>query len=390
MYGSRFLRPVFAVLILAVASGVGPATHAWQKARLQSAQSAAIPAREFSRIVTASSEADGYFRSDNFISNETGYLHILDTLQNLGARGGAYIGVGPEQNFTYIAKIRPQIAFIVDIRRQAVIQHLLFKAIFHLSPTPAEFLSILLSRPLDGEKSPGTPIDTALAYLEQREADKNAFKRNLIRIRRIISEDLAFPLSDRDYGSLDYVYSTFRDEGLNIRYRGGGPGWPGGYWGSFPTLRALITAEDLRGKRGNFLENRNDYAFLRELQEKNRVIPIVGNFAGPKALPAVAVYLKSHGYTVTAFYTSNVEQYLFQSGLFSAFAENVRKLPITNKSLFIRAFPNMRGWHPARIPGHRLTTLLQAMSVFLQDYQRGLYPDYWSLATTHYIAASAP
>src|ERR1051325_6770724 len=111
-----------------------------------------ISAAEFSRLVRDLSEDGGYFRSDNFTSNETSYLHIVDKMRQLGASGGAYLGVGPEQNFTYIAKVRPRIAFIVDIRRQAMIQHLMYKAIFHLAPTRAQFLSRLLSRSLPKEK----------------------------------------------------------------------------------------------------------------------------------------------------------------------------------------------------------------------------------------------
>ena len=83
-----------------------------------------IPAAEFSRLIQQFSEDDGYFRSDNFTSNETSYLQVVDLFRKLDVSGGAYIGVGPEQNFTYIAKVRPRIAFIVDIRRQAMIQHL--------------------------------------------------------------------------------------------------------------------------------------------------------------------------------------------------------------------------------------------------------------------------
>src|SRR5215471_19290660 len=81
-----------------------------------------LSAAEFSRLIRDTSEDGGYFHSDNFTSNETSYLHIVDRLRQLAGTGGAYIGVGPEQNFTYIAKVRPQIAFIVDIRRQAIIQ----------------------------------------------------------------------------------------------------------------------------------------------------------------------------------------------------------------------------------------------------------------------------
>src|SRR5437762_3063876 len=98
-----------------------------------------ISAGEFSRLVRDLSEDGGYFRSDNFTSNETSYLHIIDKLHELGASGGAYLGVGPEQNFTYIAKVKPRIAFIVDIRRQAMIQHLMLKAIFHLAPDRAQY-----------------------------------------------------------------------------------------------------------------------------------------------------------------------------------------------------------------------------------------------------------
>src|ERR1043165_8440063 len=107
-----------------------------------------ISASDFSRMIREMSEDGGYFLSDNFTSNETSYLHIVDKLRQMGTTGGAYIGVGPEQNFTYIAKLRPRMAFIVDIRWQAMIQHLMYKALFHLSPTRAEFLSRLLSKPL--------------------------------------------------------------------------------------------------------------------------------------------------------------------------------------------------------------------------------------------------
>jgi hypothetical protein len=59
---------------------------------------------------------------------------------------GVYLGVGPEQNFTYIAAIRPKIAFIIDIRRQNMLQHLVYKAAFEMSENRADFLSRLFSR----------------------------------------------------------------------------------------------------------------------------------------------------------------------------------------------------------------------------------------------------
>ena len=61
------------------------------------------------------------------------------------ARGGVYIGVGPEQNFTYIARLRPSTAFIIDIRRENRSLHLLYKALFEISRDRADFVSRLFS-----------------------------------------------------------------------------------------------------------------------------------------------------------------------------------------------------------------------------------------------------
>lgn len=127
---------------------------------------------------------------------------------------------------------------------------------------------------------------------------------------------------------------------------------------------------------------------MRDLQRRNRIIPVVGDFGGSKALKAVGAYLRKNSYTVTAFYTSNVEQYLFQNGAFGAFAGNVRTLPITPDSLFIRAV--MRQAPVVQVAGGRAATLLQKISVFLKDYDGGLYQNYSQLVNTHYIIGRRP
>src|SRR5712692_9075556 len=146
-----------------------------------------LSALEFSRLIREVSEEGGYFFSDNLISNETPYLTVVYKLRQLGATGGAYIGVGPEQNFTYIAKLRPRIAFIVDIRRQAMIQHLMYKAIFHLSLNRLQFLSRLLSKPLTKEApSPDGPISEVLAYFKKTTGDDKEYAANTAAIRKAI------------------------------------------------------------------------------------------------------------------------------------------------------------------------------------------------------------
>ncbi|MGH9854032.1 MAG: hypothetical protein ACREBD_29665, partial [Blastocatellia bacterium] len=261
--------------------------------------------------------------SDNFTSNETSYLHVVDKLRQLGAAGGAYIGVGPEQNFTYIAKVRPRIAFIVDIRRQAVIQHLMYKAIFHLAPNRAQFLSRLLSKPAPKEGGPAADAAASelITFFSKVPATDQAYTANLAEIKRIIQEDFQLPLSDRDRTALEYVYKSFREEGLDISFK-----LDGGYQGSyFPSLKELIVQTDLNEKTGNFLTSVDDYNFIREMNRKNLIIPIVGDFGGTKALAAVGDYLRKNGLTVTAFYTSNVEQYLFDGAAFDGFVKNIKK-----------------------------------------------------------------
>jgi hypothetical protein len=372
-----------AASILALALIANAASARQSVWRLRGQPTEGLSAAEFSRLVRDLSEDGGYFRSDNFTSNETSYLHVVGKLRELGATGGAYIGVGPEQNFTYIAKVRPRIAFIIDIRRQAIIQHLMFKAIFHLASSRAQYLSLLLSKPLPKDKapSPDASVKEILSLIGQAPADDLAYASNLAAIRKAIKEDFQVQLSDADQTSLDYVYRNFRDDGLDIAYRmeGSRGGW-------FPSLKDLIVQPDQHGKLGNFLATKEDYEFVRDLHRKNLVIPVVGDFAGKKALAAIGDYLRKGGFTVTAFYTSNVEQYLFQNGVFTGFAENVRKLPINDKSLFIRAVPNTRFTHPAQLPGHRTTTLLQQLTVFLKDFGEGRYQTYSDLVMTHYIA----
>jgi hypothetical protein len=351
-----------------------------------------IPTAEFSRLVREFSEEGGYFMSDNFTSNETSYLHVIDKLREMGAAGGAYIGVGPEQNFTYIAKLRPRIAFIVDIRRQAIIQHLMYKAIFHLSQNRAQFISRLLSKPLPKEGAPAplaredAPAADLMTFFGKIAATDQAYAANLADIKKIIQEEFQFPLSDRDRESLEYVYKSFRENGLDIAFRLDAS-YYGGY---FPSLKELVMQTDLKGKTGNFLASADDYNFVREMQKKNLIIPIVGDFGGTKALAAIGDYLRKNGLMVSSFYTSNVEQYLFDSAVFEGFAKNVRKLPINDKSLFIRAVFHMRYTHPARMQDHMSVTLLQQMKVFLKDFDEGLYPSYRELIVTNYIAADKP
>jgi hypothetical protein len=366
------LWPIF-LLSLAVALGITTSSHS-------SLSPDSISAEEFTQIIEDFSEPGGYFMSDNLVSNEEGYLKVVDKMKELGATGGAYIGVGPEQNFTYIARIQPRIAFIVDIRRQAMIQQLMFKALFRLSENRIDFLARLLSRPLRGPDAPASDatIDELMRYFSTTPADRQAFESNLAEIKRTIREDFKFPLSQSDLSSLDYVCDAFRAEGVYISFRMNSFRGRRGY-GFFPSMREILEQRNPKGKQGNFLADDEDYKIVRNLQEQNRVIPVVGDFAGPKALKAIAGYLKKHSCPVSVFYISNVEQYLFQNGVFDAYVGNVKALPINSNSLLIRSVISR---YRSRYRRPMMATLMQTLTEFLKKYDQGHYRDYWMLAST--------
>lgn len=351
-------------------------------------ESDGLSTTEFVRLIRDFSEEGGYFLSDNFTSSEDSYLTIVDKMKELGATGGAYIGVGPEQNFTYIAKVRPRIAFIVDIRRQAMIQHLMYKAIFQLSPTRAHFLSRLLSRPMPAGKdvAANAPLDEILTFFTGIAADDKTYAENLAAIRKTIQEDFQFALSAEDQASLEYIYKNFRTWGFAVGFDTGIRGGRG--FSRSPNLRELLAKRDLNGKQGNFLASTDDYDFVRRLQQKNLIIPVVGDFAGKKALAAVGAYLRKCKLTVSVFYVSNVEMVLLDWGSieqFGDFVKNVKKLPANDRTLLIRSAFSYYG-HPARLPGYQFCTFLQKLSVYLQDFDEGRYQSYMDLIMTHYIA----
>jgi hypothetical protein len=74
------------------------------------------------------------------------------------------------------------------------------------------------------------------------------------------------------------------------------------------------------------------------MHRKNLIIPLVGNFAGPKTIRRISEYLKQRNQTVAAFYLSNVEYYL-EGQTTKDFHANVATLPIDSSSMLIRWVP---------------------------------------------------
>ena len=100
----------------------------------------------------------------------------------------------------------------------------------------------------------------------------------------------------------------------------------------------------MRKAEGDRFECEANYAVLRDMQRNNLIVPLVGDFAGDKALRTVGDYLRAEGATVTAFYLSNVEQYLYrQDDDWRRFLLNVAALPVDSSSVFLRSVFNGSG-----------------------------------------------
>ncbi len=330
----------------------------------------------FAQLIATLSEASGYFDTDNLISNEDSYLHPVGTLKKLGITGGAYLGVGPDQNFSYIAAIRPHVAFIVDVRRDNMLHHLLLKAAFALSRNRVEYLCTLFGKtaPADTAGWGARDIVAVLAYVDGARADTSAAARLRNRVRATSPR-----LSGEDLATIGRFHTTFITMGPNLRFNTFGRA-PQPY---YPDYRRLLTEMDRDRRRASYVAREDDFQFVKSLEDRNLVVPLVGNFGGSKTLVAVGDWLRAHQERVTGFYTSNVEQYLFNDRLFQTFARNVARLPRDPKGVMIRSY--FQGGHPQNVAGYHATQLMQYLERFVALTSSGGPGNYFALVTTDII-----
>src|SRR6266571_6596421 len=317
----------------------------------------------FWKLVTDFSEPGGRFASDNFVSNELATQHVLSELIKGRKAGGAYLGVGPEQNFTYIVALKPKIAFIFDIRRQNMIEHLMYKALFELAADRADFLSRLFCRPRPPGLDSATGTDAMLQAYRATPRDTVLSRKTLTAVKESLARR-DFALTADDLRSLDYIHDAFCIAGPGLDYSY--PNSRGGFARGMPTYAELMTStdRDSAGVQRSYLATEANYRYLRAMHQKNLIVPVVGDFAGPKSIRAVGQYLRDHGATVTAFYASNVEQYLFQQGDdWRRYYDNVGTLPLDSTSTFIRSVGGARGFVFGRL-GSVLSSMQELIKAF--------------------------
>jgi hypothetical protein len=304
---------------------------------------------EFWALSERFSEPDGYFRSDNLLSNELYFPEVLDRLIERAGPGGVYLGVGPEQNFSYIAAVRPRMAFITDVRRGNLHLQLMYKALFELSADRAEFVSRLFTKPRPGPLTAGSTVAEIMdAYWVTDTSAREVFDRNVRAVQEHLTKTRALPLSPADLDGIADVYSAFYWFGPSITYSSSSNSGSG-RGANMANYYQLMLATDAFGEPRSFLATEASFAAVKDLQARNLVVPVVGDFGGARALRAVGQWVRGHGASVGVFYLSNVEQYLRQQGMHSAFCANVASMPLTERSTFVRSqsggggFRNMLG-----------------------------------------------
>lgn len=361
-----FARAAATALAVVVSWCLAVSVHGVAQGGGSSSAAPGAVATPFAAEIQRLSEPAGTFDTDNLISNESGYLGAIPALMSSGAAGGAYVGVGPDQNFSYIARVRPEVAFIVDIRRDNLLLHLLFKALFAHAHSRVEYLALLTGRapPPDAERWTSADLKDIVGYIDGARPSPGA-GAILSKVRDTIG-GFGVPLSRADDATLYRFHREFIGGGLSLQFHSlNRPPQP-----FYPTLRQLILATDARGRMWNFLASEDDFQFLRALEGRDGVIPVVGDVAGPHAMRAIATAIAARNLEVSAFYISNVENYIFRDGLFPPYAANVTRLPRTPRTVVIRSiFSN----------GGQSVSVVQSLDEMAADIGRGRYRTYGDL-----------
>ena len=253
----------------------------------------------------------------------------MHTIRRLHTNGGVYIGVGPEQNFSYIARLRPEMAFIIDIRNENRNLHLMYKALFEMSSDRADFVSRLFSRERPPGLGPATSVQNLFDAYERVSPAVRLFEETKRLIGARLVDTHGFPLSAIDVQFIEHALQAFYSDGPDIHYGRLLPRDAAG-----PSYRALMTATDVSGKNQSYLATEEGFGFVKNLHERNLIVPIVGDFAGPDAIRRTGEYIRQHQGMVEAFYSSNVEVYLNRR-MVSLYCANLATLPSHSWTSFI-------------------------------------------------------
>jgi hypothetical protein len=286
------------------------------------------------------------------------------------------VGVGPDQNFSYIAQVKPKIAYLIDIRRDNLLLPLLFRALFAEAPTRVGYLCLLTGRPApeQPETWADATIEKIIAHVDGVRALPESEQQKIRARLETVMKGFGVPLSASDLETIAKSRAEFVRGGLSLKFQARGQPLRDYY----PNLRTLLTENDRAGHQLSFLASEPAFQFVREMQARGLIVPVVGDVSGAKGMRAIAADIRERELRLSAFYISNVEFYLFPPKTFGAYAENVKRFPYDERSLVIRSvFPGGGGRTlPQAVPGCYSVSIVQPFSVMLTDLAAGKYKSY--------------
>jgi hypothetical protein len=206
-----------------------------------------------------------------------------------------------------------------------------------LSSDRLDFLSRLFSRPRPADIEKDASAVVLFDGFRDVEPDQDLYQQNLQAIKHCLIDEHGFHLTTDDESTVAYILRAFYFGGPNLTYSGPRPPTRT----ILPTYEELMIDSDNNGKTRSFVATEENFRTVQELEKENLIVPLVADFAGPTAIRSVGQYLKERNGTVTAFYVSNVEQYLFMNESWKKFYDNVATLPLDSKSVFIRPLINV-------------------------------------------------
>lgn len=321
-----------------------------------------FPARDvsFGALVSALSDRPTGPHADNLVSNEDSYPRVAGELERRAPRDGVYLGVGPDQNFTLIAHARPKLAFILDYRRRNLLLHLVHKALFSLAPDRVAYLTRLTARRPE-RLSPDPTAEELVAAFSKRPLDRDLLDRTIDEVAAVLRP--CGVVRDEEWADLATIQAKLAGPGMNARFLA---------LTMYPTFGHLIETPDREGKPAHFLARDEFYQTVRALQQGDRVLPLVGDFASPTALHRLGDWLRKHRLAVAVVYVSDVEFFLQRAGKFDAYVANLAGLPWAEGALIVRTSTREID-HPERAKGDSATTIVRPAASFLADSRGDLF-----------------
>lgn len=250
----------------------------------------------------AAAEPGSAYGLDCFVTSEVGHNELLARCCPVKP-GGAYIGVGPCQNFTYIGAMRPSHAVIIDARLDNLIEHLIFKLAFEAAATPREYLAFLFSREIPAVSS--EEVSALLAAFDNAATSLDLFEMNCEALLGELRDRWQLP--DGMIARARHIYGEFHRRGLTITSVSEEQLKTLDY---IPDLRTVISSRAYTGENFHYLASAERYSYVRDLQVSDRVVLALGNITDSSSAGLLNELLSEVGVEMRVLYLSNMEEFL--------------------------------------------------------------------------------